>query len=126
MLNNYNNQNVRTDSILTTSYVAGHDVTSLIGNDQLVAYIDLTLGSLTSAEVKIEFLNDGEWYQETFESIASGSAIDTLGEHVFTADGKYRLLIDTKDSAVRISAKGTGTVTGSSMAIKTVVGTTSN
>lgn len=127
-------KNLRSSAVLTNSYVAatvlevstdsatpGVPDPSL--RNQLVLYIGLTIGSLTDARVKVEFSHDGTtYYQETFSSISSGSSTETLGEHVFTADGNYRLAIPIKDRHIKISAKGTGTVTNSLMAIAGIVG----
>lgn len=119
---------VRAAAILTNGYVAG----TVLGIDelqpklhnQLVIYVDFTIGSLTSASVKVEFSDDNsDYYQETFGSIAAGVETDTVGVHTLSATGKYRIPIPCKDGFVKISAIGTGTVTSSSMAIKAVFGT---
>lgn len=123
--------NVRSAAILTTAYVAGN----VIGNttdfsqggvhlkNQLELYIDFTVGSLTDVLIKIEFSNDGTTYfQEASSSISSG--LDTVSplEHKFTATGKYRLALPIKDRFIKVSAKGEGSVTNSSLAITAVIG----
>lgn len=130
MLQQYANVPVRTSAVLTTSYVAG----SVIGLDvckpdivrtsnQLNVLVDFTIGSLTSAEIKLEFSDDGiNFYQETFSSISAGTDTVTLGEHKIAATGKYSINVEFKSSYVRISAKGTGTTTNSLMAIRATVG----
>jgi hypothetical protein len=121
---------IRAAAILTTSYVAGtvwgpsdtsgdrpHEM------NQLIVYIDFTIGSLTDAQVKVEFSHDGTtYYQETFSSISTTTSTESLGVHKFTATGKYRLAIPIKDNYIKISAIGTGTTTSSSMAINAVIG----
>jgi hypothetical protein len=129
MLNpHYWTKSVRSAAILTTSYVAG-TVIGLSGDSgvdncsQLSVLIDFTIGSLTSAEVKVEFSDDGvTYYQESFSSVSSGTDTLTLGEHKLAATGKFYLSIPFQSSYVKISAKGTGTVTSSSMAISASVG----
>ena len=126
-MSNYIYENIRTSSILTTSYVAGTVLNfkniSPQDKNQLIIYVAFTKGSLTTAELKVEFSHDGiTYYQETFSSISSGTSTETLGEHSFSASGNYRIAVPIKDSYIKISVKGTGTVTSSSMAVDAVLG----
>lgn len=106
---------VRAEAILTTDYVAGN-IIDVSDANQLILYIKFTKGSLTSADVKIEFSADNAtFYQETVN--------DTLKSHSLTADGNYRLVIPVMEKYVKVSAKGTGTVTGNKMQIDALVGT---
>jgi len=130
----YESKIIRNAAILTNAYVAGTilDGPTTVGMhlmNQLNLYIDFTKGSLDSVSLKVEFsndyvagVNDGTWYQETFESVSGGVATDTLGVHTISATGKYRLLINIKDKYVRVSAIGTGTVTSSSLSILGIYG----
>jgi hypothetical protein len=94
-------------------------------NNQLQLYIDFTIGSLTSAEIKIEFSSDNStWYQEAFGAISGGIDTLSLGEHTIGATGKYRISTPIKDRYIRVSVKGTGTVTDSSLAILSAFGNT--
>jgi len=120
---------IRNAAVLTNSYVAGTVLDGPSGNgchlmNQLVLYIQFTKGSLTSASIKVEFSNDLQtWYQETFESVSGGGGTDSVGTHIFSdANANYRLLLNIKDRYIRVSAIGTGTVTGSSMAILGIYG----
>jgi len=114
---------VRTAAILTTSYVTGTVLDQEHFNNQLVLLVNFTLGSLTTAEIRVEGSPDNtNFYQETFQSIATGTATETRGEHQISTTGLYRILIPIKDRYIRVSAKGTGTVTGSSMTIDAVTG----
>lgn len=123
---------IRDAAILTGSYVvAAVDETvagttrniDLSGVNQAVVYVDFTIGSLTSLELKMEFSPDGtNWYQETFQSISTGTATETLGVHTMIATGAYKIFVQTKDRYMRVSAKGTGTVTASSATLKLVYG----
>lgn len=123
---NFKEVSVRESAILTDSYVAG----TVIGPsemtekyDQLNVEVQFTKGSLTSAEVKLEFSHDGSTYfQETFQDISAGTSTDSLGEHSYSATGNYLIERPLKYRYVRISAKGTGTVTNSLMAIKVLLG----
>ena len=118
-----NIKNVRAAAILTNSYVAGTVISDLEGLNQLTLYVAFTIGSLTSLEVKVEFSPDGTtFYQETFEALSAGTATDSLGEHTMAATGNYRIPIPIQCHSVRVSAKGTGTVTASSCTIDATVG----
>lgn len=124
----YYEKSIRSAAILTTSYVAGNVIGTSAGEDtyllnQLVLYVDFTIGSLTTAEIKIEFSKDNtNWYQSTSTSFSSGTGATSLGLYQLSATGKYRIALPTMDRYIRISAKGTGTVTGSSMAILALIG----
>lgn len=125
---------IRSAAILTNSYVAG----TVIGagttnatadaihpalNNQLIIYVDFTIGSLTDLLIKVEFSDDNsDFYQETFDSISGGTDTESAAERKFTATGKYRLAIPIKDNYIKISAKGEGTVTSSSLKIGAVIG----
>lgn len=115
------NKTIRESSILTTSYVACELVEDLSGYNQLSLAVDFTKGSLTSAQIKLEYFVAGKWAQEVASAVSSGISTDTLLEHTITATGVYNLLIPIKCSKIRVSAKGTGTVTDSLMAVSTVV-----
>lgn len=125
----YISQLLRPSTVLTNSYVAstilGPDFYSrgVENNNQLVIYFNFTIGSLTDAQIKVEFSPDGTtWYQESFSSISGATDTVSLGIHKFTATGGYRLAMPIKDRYIKISAVGTGTVTGSLLAIEAVIG----
>src|SRR3990167_2352789 len=122
----YRLKNIRSSAVLTGSYVAATVLgpeglgTGIdpVENNQLVLYLAFTIGSLTSAEVKVEFSDDGTtYYQETASSISSGTSTDSTLTHTYTATGNYRLPIPLVDRYIKVSVKGTGTVTNSLMAI---------
>jgi len=124
-------RSVRAAAILTNSYVNG-TVIGPVGNstafdpqeqNQLIIYVTLTLGSLTSASIRVEFSDDGTtYYRETEETIASGTATTTVLVHTMAATDNFRFAIPIQDKNIRISAIGTGTVTSSSMAIEVTLG----
>lgn len=129
---------LRPAAILTTSYV-GVLVSSVLDAggprmtdfNQLVLYIDYTKGSATTAELIIEFQpadNPADLYQETDETISVASNVDTLAVntkvHQFTVTGKYRIAIPIADGDVKVSVKGTGTMTSSSMKVTAGLGKT--
>lgn len=130
MEQNYLLKSIRSSAVLTGSYVAatvlgpqgGVPGADPVANNQLALLISFTIGSLTSAEIKVEFSNDGTtYYQETSSSVSSGTSTDSLVTHTITATGNYRLLIPIVDRYIKVSAKGTGTVTSSLMAIDAIL-----
>jgi len=141
--NNYQHMPVRDAAVLTTDYVAG----SIIGkvpsavssvppnpaylsgpvglNNQLILYVDYTKGSLTTAEIKIEFSDDGsDWYQETVDDVAASTGIITErpGVRSLADSGKFRIPIKINDQYIKVSIKGTGNVVGSSARISAIIG----
>jgi hypothetical protein len=123
-MQDYQFHNVREDAILTTSYVAGTVIENIQLQNQLIVYVDFTKGSLTTAEIKIEFSHDGtDYYQETSDGSPSSGVIDeAVFERSFEATGKFVIERPLKAGYVKISAKGTGTVTGSTMKINAITG----
>jgi len=120
---------IRDAAILTTSYVAA-DVLWLNDNNkaqeanQSVLFIDLTLWSLTSMELKVEFSDDWvNYYQQTFVDVNGWTITPSLWEYTFTADWAYEISNPFKSQNMKISVKGTWTVTSSSCAIKWIIGT---
>jgi hypothetical protein len=122
-------------TILTNSYVAAPIISSanqpnqaevpqLYANNQLALFVNFTKGSLTSATIIVEFSPDGtNWYQETTDdlTLSTGVIIELPTMRVFNASGKYKLTLPIKDTYIRVSALGTGTVTGSLLSIDAVV-----
>ena len=129
-------ETLRASAILTATYVAGNVLggeTSTVASpteiarvneyNQLILYVTFTKGSLTSAEIKVEFSPDNStFYQESAMLIAGGTITDSIAEHTVTATGNYRIAIPMNDRYVRVSAKGTGTVTNSLMGITAILG----
>lgn len=114
---------VREAAILTGSYVAGTVFEMRDDTSQLNLYVDFTIGSLTSAEIKVEYSEDNsDYYQDTVKSISGGTTTLTVNEFQLTATGKYRISIPIKDRYTKVSIKGTGTASGSSAAIKAIFG----
>ncbi len=116
-------QTLRSAAILTTSYVAATVLDTALQN-QVIFLISFTKGSLTTAEVKVEFsYDDITYFQETSRLISGSTSADTALEHSYNATGNFVLDLPIMYRYVKISAKGTGTVTNSSMTIYALVGT---
>lgn len=131
----YIKRNIRASAILTGSYVAATTLGAEAGTtietrttkpneyNQLVLFIDFTIGNLTDMLLKVEFSADGtNFYQETIGAISGSTETDTALEHKFTATGKYRLAIPCTDRYIKVSVKGEGTATSSLCAIDAVLG----
>lgn len=131
---NSRNWPVRSAAIVTTGYVAG----TVIGDaneplreyQQLVLYVAITFGSLDSVQIKLESSDDGiTYYQETDSTTTTTTALNSLittpAERSFavaigsTANLEIAVPMAGK-RFIRVSTKGTGTVTSSSVAIKAV------
>lgn len=107
MNENYNMVVVRDSAILTTSYVAstvlGPTVVNPQHNKSVRFFVEITIGSLTSVEVKVEGSPDGTAY----------SKLHGPTEYSFTASGTYIVAVPAFAPYVKASVKGTGTVTDS-------------
>lgn len=120
-----NVQTIRESAILTTSYVAWDVIEKVRDGNVLVLHIDFTKWSLTTAEIQVECSSSGnsdDYYVRTSWAITSGA--ETIDTHYLQLDatGKYEIILPVYADYIKISAKGTGTVTGSAMAIKAITG----
>lgn len=109
---------VRASAILTDTYVAGTVIDTGTLFNQAVVLLSFTIGSLTTAEIKIEFSNDNStFYQETNPAVSAGTTTETLAIHQIAATGNYRIPVPLLDRYIKISVKGTGTMTNSLMKV---------
>lgn len=114
-----------TDALVFQSvdYESG-SVVSVAGNTQLSLYIDFTKGSLTNCELIVYLSHKGspgalDWYQESVESESTGVLTITPMKIVMTASTKAVWHNPIGSAyAVKITVKGNGTVTGSSLKLK--------
>ena len=116
-------KSVRSAAILTNAYVAGTVLENCQNYNSLSLNIAFTKGSLTDAQIKIEVSADGtNYYQLLADSVSAG--VNSVAGLV------YKLTANTSGSTtplavaskyIKISAIGTGTVTGSSLAIQAVL-----
>ena len=129
---NYGFKSLRTSTVLTNSYIitpvmglSTDDKGTPVINNQLILYVDFTKGSLTTAELIVEFSDDNvTWFQETYDNITPSTGIVTETPIIrqFGATGKFRIPIRINDQYIRVSVKGTGTVTGSLVTIGAILG----
>lgn len=111
---------IRAAAILTDAYVAATVIDNAEIYNQLMLDVRYTKGSLTSLQLKVEFSLDGATYtQETTESISGGTITETAVERTFVPSGNQNFLIAVpiKCNKIKVSAKGTGTVTSSSLTL---------
>jgi len=123
----YTAREIRSAAILTASYVAA-DVLWVDDNNRIqelnqsVLFIDLTIWSLTSMELKLEYSDNGiDFYQQTFLAIDGGTATASLWEYTFTTTGQYEIANPFKAQYVRASVKWTWTATWSSCTINWII-----
>jgi hypothetical protein len=120
---------IRASAVLTDSYVAGiilgaeeSNPTILQRYNQLLLNVRLTIGSLTTAEIKVEFSSDNVTYdQEITETVSGGTITCAVATRSFGATGNFQIPIPISARYIKVSAKGTGTVTDSLMAISAVL-----
>ena len=117
---------IRSSAILTNSYVAATVIDNAYQYNQLVVAYKWTKGSLSSLEIKVEFaLDDGTvYYQEQNVSIATGTSTLTANEYSTTGAGNGFINIPISCRYIKVSAKGTGTVTESLLELKAILHTT--
>lgn len=115
---------LREEAVLTTSYVVTpvNDANGALFDcsqfDAYNLYIDFTIGSLTSAEVKVEFSYDGtNWFQEPNSLVSGGTNTWTANVNIMTASCAIAPKMTMANKYMRVSCKGTGTVTGSKLAV---------
>ena len=118
---------IRPAAILTDSYVAATVIDQIQFNNQVVLHLYFTKGSLTSCEIKVEFSPtslDDDYTQETNADLSAGLTTLVLNESTISGTGKYTYFVPAKSRYVKVSAKGTGTVTNSSLRIVAAIGQT--
>ena len=124
MIENFLTKPVRAAAILTNGYVAGTVIERARPFDYLQLLVDFTIGSLTSLDIIVEFSNDNgtTWFQQTATTYTGGVTTAVANNYAITATGKLALPpIQIMADQIRVSAHGTGTVTGSSAAISAVL-----
>jgi len=111
---------VRAAAILTNSYVAASEF-DLSRFREFVVFFDVTQGSLTSVEYKIEQSYDGgsTWFNIGAESVTLATITEGLPEYkrTLSTDEKWFKVFQAVGDQVRVSIKGTGTATASSATI---------
>jgi len=82
-MNDFTTKSIRSAAILTGSYVAGTVIDTGGIYNQGILNLQFTIGSLTTAEIKIEFSNDNStYYQESNASVSTGTTTETLAIHL--------------------------------------------
>jgi len=112
-------QTLREDAILTTSYVSSRDIRLTVYHD-IGLFFELTKGSLTSFQYKVQWSHDGTtWFDEATETVSASSITDTVCSytHTLAGDTNYYKPLPYRGNYLRVQVKGTGTVTGSSCAM---------
>lgn len=111
---------IRSSTILTNSYV---DTDVLITKElsRVAVLFDLTQGVLTSIEYRVFISPDGvNWFIEATETVAAGEITDTPSNGTIdmsAGDTKYFKIFNCYAPYMKLSIKGTGTVTASAAII---------
>ena len=112
---------VRSSLILTNSYV-DTDVLNVKQFSKVALLFDVTKGSLTSIEYRVWVSFDNlNWYVEATETVAAGLITDTSSNGTTQTTESYFKIQNIYPPYMKLSVKGTGTVTGSLLAV-TIVG----
>lgn len=94
---NYIKHKVREKAVLTTSYVNGRIIKSAAEDNQLVIYTDLTIGSLTSAEL-IAYASDRLLYTVAYDGQTANFSVGQIITGG-TNGGKFKIIKDTDAGA---------------------------
>lgn len=79
---------------------------------QIIAYVNYTKGTETSLEFKFQFSPDGStWFDQVYETLGSPTTV-AIKEYQMTSSSTQRIVVPTADLYVRMTAKGSGTVSG--------------
>lgn len=115
---------VRAAAVLTGSYVASNHM-DISRFREAIVFFDVTQGSLTSVEYRIEqsFDNGSTWFKIGAESITLSTIEEGQPDYQRTlaADEKWYKVFPAIGEHIRVQIKGTGTATGSSATV-TIVG----
>lgn len=127
-------QVVRASAILTTSYVSSSAIDTKFSN-QILCYVDATLGSLTSIQLVATYGNtaSGTFYDDSILNTAAGVTTSDefespLRTNVMTilstglATGTKVIAFPNLGKFMKLKVKGTGTVTSSLVAISCYAG----
>lgn len=114
---------IRSSAVLTDAYVAGNIIENANRAEKLQILASYTKGSNTSCEIKVEFSNDKTtYYQESYTpDPTAGVSLQQLWVHQLDTTGNYSFIIPTDVRYIKISAKCTGTVTNSLLAIEATI-----
>lgn len=107
---------LREPAILTTSYVES-GIIQIEGKRQLSLELKFTIGSLTNAKVQIHFKDGDNWRTHTVVAASAGVVTLSLAELTLGATGTFDYMTEVYSKFMKVSAKGTGTVTDSSLGI---------
>jgi hypothetical protein len=121
-MNNYLTVPIRTALIPTDTYVACTVIDNADAYNQLDALVTWVKGGATSCEVKVEFSVDGtNYFREANATVTAGSTALVVNEYTFTTAGNYRIQVPISARFVKVSVKGTGTLTTSTVAVTAVL-----
>jgi len=122
-MQDYGFQTIRSVSQPTGSFVAGTVLEHKHLKNQLILKVDIVIGTAQSIEMKLEFSDDEiNFMQESVTSVKSGVTDHELNIHRFKDSGSFRVAIPIKDKFIKISIKGNGTLTTTTVGVGSIVG----
>lgn len=127
----YQDVTLFTGVLATNSYVFSPTVSLGVGGtpNQMCIYPTVTLGTLTSVQLKVQFSDDNvNWFDQSLDNVA-GATI-AAGVATVATNSFERSLVQSEaifvqlglNRYLRIGYKGTGVVTGSALTLTITVG----
>lgn len=119
----YSPKVIRSSAVLTTGHVASTILDDCLRFSQLELLCKYTKGSLTSVEILVEVsINGTDYFQDTNVSVTTGTSTLSPNEFTYTgATGNFIIRLPVGYQFIKVSAKGTGTVTNSLLALTAVL-----
>lgn len=118
--NNLVSKTIRTDSVLTTFFVAS-EIMNIQGANQVQLLISFTKGNSDGCRLKIEYSEDQAiWYQESMvdEFPLSNDVTHTMITRKIEETGNYVLSIPVSSSYIRVCAQAINSGNNTSLSIK--------
>ena len=124
-MQDYGPKTIRDVAQPTASFVAATVLEHKYLKNQLILNVAVVLGTATSVNLKVEYSHDNvTFYQRTIasENSSTGFIDYALAEERFKAGGNYSLEIPIKYNFIKVSVKGVGTLTTTTVGIESIVG----
>lgn len=115
---------LRAAAILTTGEVDS-DTIAVIGYDFIVIRLAFTIGSLTNVEIRVYGYDGTNWTQTAYKA-TQGSGVSVITPDTLSLAASQTVALPPISclgfQKIKVSAKGVGTVTNSSLAITATAG----
>ena len=119
----YINKVVREEAVIGAAYDPTYIIDNVRGYNQMVVNVELTIGELDNAQLRIEFSPDRvTWFRETAASVDGLISTDEPIVHRFERTANFAIPVPITTNYVRLAVAGNGDVTDSLMAINVDLG----